>query len=418
MGLFGMIETSASGMGAQANRLSTVSDNIANVNTVGYKKATTEFSSLVLESGPGQYLSGSVETNIHYGIADQGQLEFTTSATDLAVQGNGFFVVQSTNGDTTLTRAGSFVQDSSGNLVNAAGFKLMAYSLANGTPTIVANGTAGLVPVNVGNLALQATPSTSGKLFLNLNSNAAVVPPGNLPSTNSPNAQFTSKTSLVTYDNLGNQVTLDVYASKSAANTWEIAVYNQADATNGGFPYANPALGTQTLTFNPNNGQLAQGGPTSISVQVPNGQTLTLDMSQSSQLAANFQVLNASVNGNAPSSTNKVDIANDGTVFMVFENGTRVATYKIPLASVPSPDHLKPLPGNVYTTSNDSGDIQMGFASLGSLGTINAGSLEQSTVDIASELTTMIESEKNYTANSKVFQTGAQLLDVLVNLVR
>jgi flagellar hook protein FlgE len=418
MGLFGMIETSASGMGAQANRLSTVSDNIANVNTVGYKKAATEFESLVLESGRGQYLSGSVETNIHYGIGEQGQLQFTTSSTDLAVQGKGFFVVQAANGDTSLTRAGSFVPDSTGNLVNPAGFKLMAYSLTNGAPPVVANGTAGLVPINISSLALQATPSTSGKLFLNLNSNAAVVPPGNLPSTNSPNAQFTSKTSLVTYDNLSNQVTLDVYATKSAANTWEIAVYNQADASNGGFPYANPALGTQTLTFNPNNGQLAQASPTSISIAIPNGQTLTLDMSQTSQLAAGFQVLNASVNGNAPSSTNKVDIAADGTLFMVFDNGTRVATYKIPLATVPSPDHLKPLTGNVYTTSNDSGDIQIGFPTLGSLGNVSSGALEQSTVDIASELTTMIEAEKNYTANSKVFQTGAQLMDVLVNLVR
>ena len=130
MGLFGVMSTGVSGMAAQSNKLSTVSDNIANVNTTGYKRASTEFSSLILKSGAGQYDSGAVETHIRYAISNQGHLQFTTSSTDLAVQGNGFFVVSDANGGNFLTRAGSFVPDSQGNLVNAAGFHLMRGELS------------------------------------------------------------------------------------------------------------------------------------------------------------------------------------------------------------------------------------------------------------------------------------------------
>lgn len=419
MGLYSMMRTSASGMAAQGNRLGTVADNIANSSTTGYKRASAEFSSLVLDSGGSEYQSGSVDAHTRYAISEQGSFKFTTSVTDLAVKGNGFFVVSGgDNAQTYLTRAGSFVKDGDGNLVNAAGYNLMGYSLANGPPAVVANGTAGLEVVNIGALALQANPSTSGNLDLNLPSNAtAVATP--LPSTNAPTATYTAKTSLVAYDNLGNQVTLDVYSTKSGANTWDVAVFDQAAAaTGGGFPYASGPLGSATLSFDGTTGQLTGASPTSVGFTVPNGGAFTLDMSQTSQLAADYTVLDATANGNAPSQVNHVEIDDGGTLFAVFENGARVATYRIPLATVASPDNLQPLAGNVYAPSVDSGDIQVGFAGEGGMGTMVSSALEQSTVDLASELTAMIESERNYTANSKVFQTGAELMDVLVNLKR
>ena len=134
MGLYGMMRTSASGMAAQANRLSTVADNIANSGTTGYKRASAEFSSLILQSSQSEYTSGSVDTNIRYAISEQGSFKFTTSATDLGIKGNGFFVVPNDAGKTFLTRAGSFVPDGSGNLVNAAGYKLMGYPAIGGVP--------------------------------------------------------------------------------------------------------------------------------------------------------------------------------------------------------------------------------------------------------------------------------------------
>jgi flagellar hook protein FlgE len=419
MGLYGMMRTSVSGMAAQANRLSTVADNIANSSTAGYKRASTEFSSLVLESGGSGYESGSVETRVRIGVSEQGTFKFTTSVTDLAVKGSGFFLVGNENGQTYLTRAGSFVKDGSGDLVNAAGYRLMGYSLAPGAPTPVANGTAGLAVVNIGALALQSDPSTEGNLFVNLPSNAGIET--DLPSGNAATAVYTAKTSLVTYDNLGNEVTLDVYMTKTADNEWEVAVYNQADAdaTSQGFPYANGQLNAPTtLVFDPTTGQLDGSSPTSLDIAIPNGGTVALDMSQSSQLATDYTLLDAAVNGNAPSEVERVEIDDDGTLYAVFENGARLATYRIPLANVASPDNLQPLAGNVFAPSVDSGDVQVGFAGEGGFGTMVSSALEQSTVDLASELTAMIESERNYTANSKVFQTGSELMDVVVNLKR
>ena len=419
MGLYGMMRTSVSGMAAQANRLSTVADNIANSSTAGYKRASTEFSSLVLESGGSGYESGSVETRVRIGVSEQGTFKFTTSVTDLAVKGAGFFLVGNENGQTYLTRAGSFVKDGSGDLINAAGYRLMGYSLAPGAPTPVANGTAGLAVVNIGALALQSDPSTEGNLFVNLPSNAAIET--DLPSGNAATAVYTAKTSLVTYDNLGNEVTLDVYMTKTADNEWEVAVYNQADAdpSSQGFPYANGQLNAPTtLVFDPTTGQLDGSSPTSLDIAIPNGGTVALDMSQSSQLATDYTLLDAAVNGNPPSEVERVEIDNDGTLYAVFENGSRLATYRIPLANVASPDNLQPLAGNVFAPSVDSGDVQVGFAGEGGFGTMVSSALEQSTVDLASELTAMIESERNYTANSKVFQTGSELMDVVVNLKR
>jgi flagellar hook protein FlgE len=414
------MRTSASGMAAQANRLGAVADNIANSSTTGYKRASMEFSTLVLDAGGTEYVSGSVESHTRYAISEQGAFKFTTSITDLAVKGNGFFVVSSDGDQTYMTRAGSFVPNGVGDLVNAAGYMLMGYSLANGTPSVVANGTAGLEVVNIGTLALQANPSTQGAFNVNLPSNAAVIAPADLPSANAATAQFSGMTSIVAYDNLGNEITLDVYSSNLGGGDWEIAVFNRADAApGGGFPYAGGALATQTLTFDMTNGQLAAASPTSITIPVPNGSNLVLDMSGSSQLAADYTLLDATVvNGNAPSEVERIEIAEDGTLYAVFESGTRIATYQIPLANVASPDNMQPLAGNVFVPTADSGEIQIGFPGRDGLGTLVSGALEQSTVDLASELTTMIESERNYTANSKVFQTGAELMEVLVNLKR
>lgn len=226
MGLYGMMRTSASGMAAQANRLSTVADNIANSGTTGYKRASAEFASLILQSGQSEYTSGSVDTHIRYAISEQGSFKFTTSATDLGIKGNGFFVVSNNAGEMFLTRAGSFVPDGNGNLVNAAGYKLMGYTATGGNATVVSNGTAGLTAVSIGSLILRANPSSVADLSVNLPADANVVAAADLPSANAATAAFTGKTSLVAYDNLGNEVTLDIYSAKTAANTWEVTVYD------------------------------------------------------------------------------------------------------------------------------------------------------------------------------------------------
>ena len=125
MSLYGMMRTGVSGMNSQANRLSTVADNIANSSTTGYKRASTEFSSLVLPSTAGSYNSGGVTTTVVNAISKQGALQYTTSVTDLAIDGDGFFVVEDPSGTSFLTRAGAFVPDKDGYLVNTAGYRLI-----------------------------------------------------------------------------------------------------------------------------------------------------------------------------------------------------------------------------------------------------------------------------------------------------
>ncbi|UCI09214.1 flagellar hook protein FlgE [Mesorhizobium sp. B1-1-8] len=417
MSLYGMMRTGVSGMNAQANRLSAVADNIANSDTTGYKRSSAEFSTLIMPTTGGAYNSGGVTTTIRSAINSQGVLQYTTSVSDLAVNGDGFFVVQDPSGTPYLTRAGAFVPDAQGRLVNAAGYQLMAYSYANGEPAATANGFEGLVPVQISDQDMTATPSTEGNFAGNLPA-GATPPAGPLPSTNSATAEYTSKSSLVAYDNLGNKVLLDVYFTNTGAGTWEVSVFDQSKATPGtSFPYTGGALGTANLTFDTTTGKLT-GATTGISFTVPNGSTLNLDLSKLTQLGTGFTVSDAKVNGNAPSAIEKVQISEDGIIYAQYQDGSTKPLYKIPLADVQSPDNLTAMPGNVYVQSADSGAVQIGFANEGKLGSVVSGALENSNVDIAEELTNMIAAQRSYTANSKVFQTGSDLMDVLVNLKR
>ncbi|MEQ1954260.1 flagellar hook protein FlgE [Mesorhizobium sp. CN2-181] len=419
MSLYGMMRTGVSGMNAQANRLSSVSDNIANSNTTGYKRSSTEFSSLIIPSTGSNYTSGGVTTTVRNAISQQGDLRFTTSSNDLAINGDGFFIVQDADGQTFMTRAGAFTPDDEGRLVNAAGFQLMGYSYANGIPSANANGFGGLEAVSVKINETTAAPSKLGIFSANLPASADAVPAAARPSQNAATAEFTAKSSLLAYDNLGREVLLDVYSTKTADNTWEVTIYNQADAApNTSFPYSQPALSTQTLSFDGTTGQLTAASPKDITVAVPGGQSLTIDLSKMTQLGESYTVSKAEIDGSGPSTIDTVEIASDGTVYAQFSDGSIKDLYRIPLASVQSPDQLNVLPGNVFSESTMSGSVQVGFPGEGSNGAIVSGALESSNVDVAEELTNMIESQRSYTANSKVFQTGADLMDVLVNLKR
>ncbi len=399
MSLYGTMRTGVSGMNAQANRLSTVADNIANANTTGYKKASTQFSSLILPSTGGAYNSGGVTTDVRYSISAQGTFTYTTSATDLAINGKGFFIVQGSDGVEYLTRAGAFTPMDDGTLRNSAGFTLMGYEYSStDDPTIVVNGFDGLTEINLSSGGLNAKGSTAGALDVNLPSNADV--------------GFTKSTSLVAYDSQGNTRLIEFTYTKTADNAWEV------EAKYDGTTVAGPLA----MTFDPN-GQILTPSPANIvtTAQTINGAnlaSLTISVGSSSQLASDFDVSNGKINGNAASKVAGYEISDDGVLSLKYDNGELVPKYRIAMASVQSPDNLKPLPGNIYSQSNDSGVIVMGYAGSNGYGSIISGALEDSNVDIAEELTSMIESQRNYTANSKVFQTGSELMDVLVNLKR
>lgn len=395
MSLYGMMRTGVSGMNAQANRLSAVADNIANASTIGYKRAETQFSSLVLPSSGGQYNSGSVLTSVRYGISDQGGIRSTSSTTDLAIDGNGYFLVQGADGATYLTRAGSFVPDKDGNLVNTAGYYLLGSADGNVAPDL-----NGLSIVNVNAPDLTAIGSTDGTFTVNL------------PTTDTPPAtagDYNHKTSLISYNNAGEAVKLDVYFTKNADDTWSVSVKNAAD---------NVEIGTGTLTFDPVTGAVVSGGNVSVDLTGYNGGTMDLNLGASTARTGSYTISQATINGQAPSSLQSVDVGADGSVVAIYENGSQQVLYRLPLATVASPDRMTVVSGNVFSPSAASGAVKTGYPQSDGMGKIMSGSLEESNADIAQELTDMIEAQRSYTANSKVFQTGSELMDVLVNLKR
>lgn len=431
MSIFGSMKTAVSGMNAQANRLSTVADNIANVNTTGYKSASVAFSTLVLPSSSGNYNSGGVQSTTRYNISEAGSYSATTSTTDLSIQGDGFFIVQAADGTTVLTRAGDFLPDGDGNLVNSAGFKLMGYSYDGGAPAVVVNGFDGLVPINVLQSGLTAIASSTGTFTGNLNSNQTVAPTGTatLPSANLASATTdTKKTSLVGYDSLGNTVMYDIYFTKTADgnptatppvdSSWQVAIFRNADKATGGtssFPYSSGPVGGGTLKFDANGKQTSTG---LFGITDPtNGQTIAMDFGGMGQLASDFS-FKGKTDGQSASPVTGVKIEKDGTVYATYKDADPKPLYRIPLAQVASPDMLTVLNGNVYSANGQSGVTVTGFPQNNGLGSVQSGSLEESNVDLAGQLTEMIEAQRSYTANSKVFQTGSDIMDVLVNLKR
>ena len=390
MSLYGVLRTGASGMTAQSNKLSTIGDNIANSDTAGYKRTSTQFSALLLENSGTNYNSGAVETTVRTSVSEAGPTTYTTSDSDLAINGEGFFVVSDADGTNYLTRAGNFVEDAStGNYVNAAGFSLMGYDLSGTGGTV--NGYAGLVPVNMSSYDMVATPTTTGTFSTNLPQDAAV--------------GATYNSSVQVYDNAGGLVTVNFSYAKTAANAWTLTTTPPGTVNNLTFDATTFTL-TSTGTIN-----------VDLTAQTPAGRNISFDISGITQFTAEYDP-SATANGNEPSAVESVEFADDGTVYAVYGDGSKLAAFQVPLATVASPDNLQQLSGGVFETTNTSGDVQIGTAGLGGLGTITDGALEQSNVDLASELTEMIVAQRSYTANSKVFQTGSDLLEVLMNLKR
>ncbi|MCX8996123.1 flagellar hook protein FlgE [Rhizobiaceae bacterium BDR2-2] len=420
MSIYGTMKTAVSGMNAQANRLSTVGDNIANVNTTAYKKVSTAFSSFVLPSGSGSYNSGGVTTTVVNSVSQQGSLTSTSSDTDLAINGDGFFVVQNSAGATYLTRVGSFSLNEEGYLVNANGFSVLGTEVGG-----IANTFSDLSPVKVQAYQLTAVATTSATGNTNLDLSAEVVDAAadDTAADNTADSVYTLKSSLTTYNNAGTEITYDVYYTKTDDNTWEVAVYDAADAdptSSTGFPYASSAITTATMNFDSSTYLLSSietNGVVSTDLTL-DIDGISLDLSKTTQYDADSFSKLARDNGNAPSSLDALSVDSAGVVYAVYENGTQLPIAQIPLATVISPDNLSMGTGNVYSLTSTSGAAVLGFAGDPGFGNIVSSSLETSNVDLANELTEMIEAQRSYTANSKVFQTGADVLDVLINLKR
>ncbi len=409
MSLYGTMRTGVSGMNAQSNRLSTVADNIANSSTVGYKKASVQFSSMILPTTNGAYNSGGVETDVRYSISSQGTFSYTTSTTDLAINGDGFFIVKGDDGTPYMTRAGSFVLQDDGTLKNTAGYTLQGYPYDSDVdPTIVVNGFDGLEPVDLSGSGISAVRSLTGTLNVNLPNSAEVGVAADIKST-----------SLTVFDSQGSSRLIDFTYTKTADNEWEVTAVERDTNTAVLVPAVTLIFDADGKLTSPVPAELALDPYTIEGAEVgdpTNG--IVINIGDTTQLASDFSVQRGKVDGNAASKVKGYEIDDKGIVSIAYENGDLVPTFRVALASVQSPDNLNPVAGNMYTQSNDSGVVILGYAGSSGFGTILSGALEDSNVDVAEELTAMIESQRNYTANSKVFQTGSELMEVLVNLKR
>jgi flagellar hook protein FlgE len=444
MSLYGAMMTGVAGLSANSRALSVASSNIANVNTVGYKTATTEFSTLLAAAaGSSDPSSAGVVATAGQNVTQQGLLTTTSSSTDLAISGNGFFVVSQTpsaEGANEYTRAGNFTADASGNLRNASGLYLLGWALdTSGNPPTNPND---MSLINVNNLTGKAVASTTIALQANLRASATPVAPENYSAAD-PTKNMTNKTVTPDFqrtinidDSQGGTQPLEFSFVKltTPPNTWAYEVSYQGAAANVTTASDVP-IASGTMTFNTDgslNSVTSGTGtppPGSVLISVPwsaaSGlaeQTLTVSMGTVgstdgfTQYDTTSTLTGANVDGAVYGNVTGISISSDGNVSATFSNGLTQAVFKIPLATFINPDGLAEVSGNAYITTPDSGSSIINVATTGGSGTIYSKELEGSTVDLATEFTNLITTQRAYSACSRIVTTASQMLDELLQM--
>lgn len=440
MSLYGAMSTAISALDANSSALSAASANIANVNTVGYKAGQATFSTLLASTlGSGDVSSAGVTANMTQGVSTQGLLQTTTSPTDLAIAGNGFFVVNtqaSAPGSANslyYTRAGNFTPDAAGNLKNAAGYYLMGWKL-DSTGNIPTDRND-MAAVNVNALSGKANPTTAIDYKANLQSSTAITAGYTAGDMNAGTVTPDFQRTVNVFDGQGGTQPLQLSFVKTGANQWNYEVTYQGNVANIGGAANNP-IQSGTMSFNPD-GTLANADTTaspavgSISLTLPwaavsglTPQTISLNMGTVggsdgfTQFDSASTQISSKVDGALFGSLSGVSVDTDGYVTAQFTNGLTQKIYKLPVATFANPDGLAATSGNAYATSNDSGTPTISEANTGGAGTIKSKSLEGSTVDLASEFTNLITTQRAYAASSKIVTTASTMLDQLLQVVR
>lgn len=394
-----------SGLNAAAKGLDAVSNNVSNANTVGFKGAGALFSDVYAASvsgtGAGQVGIGVNVTSIKQNFT-QGNITVTNNPLDLAINGGGFFRVNS-NGTIGFTRNGQFLVDKSGYIVNTAGSRLTGYAAdANGvivpsSPTDIQISSADLTP----------NATTVGTIGLNLDSRAAV--PGAFVYTDP--TTYNSSTAMTVFDSLGNSHVLTLYFHKDGANDWQ--VYTGLD---GAAPA--PAGGT-ALTFT-SAGAVNTGGTIATSFALANGATsplaVTLDLTADTQYGSTFGVNSMTQDGYTSGRLSGLTVASDGVVQGRYSNGQTRNLGQVVLANFANPNGLQSQGGNLWAETAASGQPLIGTPNSGSLGALQAAAVEESNIDLTGELVNMITAQRNYQANAQSIKTQDQILQTLVNL--
>ncbi|WP_147196891.1 flagellar hook protein FlgE [Pantoea sp. MBD-2R] len=401
-----------SGLNAASSNLDVIGNNIANSATVGFKSATVSFADMFADSKVGLGVKVAAVTQDF----NDGTTTSTSRGLDVAISQSGFFRMTDSSGAVTYTRNGQFTLDENRNIVNANGLQLTGYP-ATGTPPTVQTG-ANPVALSVPTTAMAAKATTTAALTANLNSTDSV--PATTPFDSTNTDTYNSKASMTTYDSLGNEHTVNLYFVKGATDsttnpsnpttTWNVQA---VDASTGA------AAGSFDMTFN-SSGQLTSTATQTISLASLNGSapsSFTLNMAGSQQQNTGTDTFgNPTQDGYKPGELTSYQINNDGTVVGNYSNEKTQTLGQIALANFANPEGLKSEGNNVWSATASSGQALVGIAGTGNLGTLTAGALESSNVDLSKELVNMIVAQRNYQSNAQTIKTQDQILNTLVNL--
>ncbi len=401
-----------SGLDACNTALNTISNNLANLNTTGYKDTTVNFQDMFYQllgtNGSGDQLqvgSGSSVASINTNFAG-GTVSDTGVDTDVAITGNGFFIVQ--NGSNTYyTRAGDFTQDSNGYLVTADGYQVMGYPAVNG----VVNTNGGLVPIQ---LPMGETSPPTATTTMSINANLSA----------SAKVGDSYNTSVTVYDSLGTAHVVSVDFTDTAAGWTYVATVPSTDIKGGSG--TNTTVASGTLTFN-SSGNLTSTTPIAISVPplADGAGTLAINWDLASpsgtglitQVAGSSATNSTSQNGATAGSLTNFTIGSDGTIAGTFTNGTQVLG-QVALANFANLQGLTNQGDNNYSATISSGTAVVGSPGAGSLGTLTGSALELSNVDMSTEFSNLIIAERGFQANAKSVTTFDQIAQDTINLIR
>ena len=409
-----------SGLKAHQTKLDVAGNNIANVNTVGFKSSTTVFEdtlSQVLRNGsaPNGGTAGTNPAQVGLGVKvagittnfSQGSTQSTSRSTDFMISGDGFFVTQAGN-EQLFTRAGSFDFDGQGRLVTSDGSILQGWTATDGV--VDTNGSIGDLSVPYGQV-MPPQASKSGGFTGNLTSGAA--------TGDAVESQITM------FDALGNAHQITATFTKTAtANAWSLTLKDENGANlTPDTDTATAGIQGPVLDFDAATGQLAAADRTltfapSAAMAGSWPGTLSLDLSTISQFGAKSSLKPTTTDGYAMGTLQSFSLSSDGTIVGVYSNSLRQDIGKLALATFSNPGGLEKSGNSSYRVGNNSGVAVIGAAGTGGAGTLTAGALEMSNVDLASEFTDLIIAQRGFQANSRVITTSDEVLQSLVQLGR
>ncbi|WP_175951313.1 flagellar hook protein FlgE [Burkholderia sp. BCC0405] len=408
-----------SGLAGASNALDVIGNNIANANTVGFKSSTAQFADMYANS-----VATSTNTQIGIGTAlnaveqnfGQGMINATSSSLDVAINGNGFFQM-SNNGVTTYSRDGTFQRDKNGYIVDSQGRNLMGYA-ANAGGVI---NTAQTVPLQAPTTNI--APSATTKISAQFNLNSQDTAPATTPFSATDNTTYNYSTSIQVYDSLGGSQAVNMYFVKSAtaSGTWEAYAGVQGGATTDlGTVTFNTSGGIQSTTTGTPATPTASLGQFQFTVPNTDGsatpQTLTLDLTGTTQYGGKDGVNNLAQDGFASGTLTTYTIGTDGKLTGNYSNGQTAVLGQIALANFNNPNGLVNLGGNQYAESSASGVPQISAPGSTNHGTLQGSALENSNVDLTSELVNLITAQRNYQANAQTIKTQQTVDQTLINL--